>query len=110
MLGNNLNMMSFELTKICKTFKINDFKKDKISTYPEEAQARLTLAEQTLNEFKEFLKTEKYKEWNDEQVSLFIFFIVVSNLSTRFCPHPSVRPSTRLFLHNYILLFSYLAN
>ena len=77
MLGNNLNMMSFEMTKICKTYKINDFNKDKISTYPEEAQSRLTSAstcvekaEQTLTEFKEFLKTEKYKEWNDEQVCL----------------------------------------
>ena len=84
MLGNNLNMMSFELTKICKTFKINDFKKDKISTYPEEAQARLTSAstcvkkaEQTLNEFKEFLKTEKYKEWNDEQVYFIFIFLLL---------------------------------
>ena len=83
MLGNNLNMMSFEMTKICKTYKINDFNKDKISTYPEEAQSRLTSAstcvekaEQTLTEFKEFLKTEKYKEWNDEQVCLTNILVV----------------------------------
>jgi hypothetical protein len=75
MLANNLNMMTFELTKICKTYKIVDFKKEKMSTYPEEAQGRLQTAvtcvekaEQTLSEFKEFLKTDKYKEWNEEQV------------------------------------------
>jgi hypothetical protein len=75
MLANNLNMMSFELTKICKTFKIPNFKREDISTYPEESQGRLQTAvtcvekaEQTLSEFKEFLKTDKYKQWNEEQV------------------------------------------
>lgn len=38
MLTNNINMMKFELNKICKAFKIPYFDKEKISTYPEEAQ------------------------------------------------------------------------
>lgn len=74
MLTNNVNMMNFELTKICKTFKIMDFQKDKMSTYPEEAKGRLQMAvtcvekaEQTLKEFKDFLKDDKYKEWHEAQ-------------------------------------------
>jgi len=38
MLINNINMMNFELNKICKTFKIIHFEKEKISSYPEEAR------------------------------------------------------------------------
>jgi hypothetical protein len=38
MLTNNVNLMTFELTKICKTFKISNFAKEKMETYPEDAQ------------------------------------------------------------------------
>ena len=44
MLSNNLNMMTFELTKICKTHKIIDFDKEKMSLYPEEAHSRLQVS------------------------------------------------------------------
>ena len=42
--------------------------------YPEDARTRLKTAlqccgaaEKTLNEYRDFLKEEKYKEWNDSQ-------------------------------------------
>merc|ERR1719312_377007 len=76
MLTNNVNMMQMEVTKICNRFKIPlaSLDKDNLEQYPEAAREKLSLAlncvknaEQTLTDFLDFLKTEKYKEWNDEQ-------------------------------------------
>ena len=48
--------------------------KDDLSQYPEGQQEKLKTAltcvgnaETTLDNYKDFLKTEKYKEWNDQQ-------------------------------------------
>ena len=69
-------MMTAELNKICKRFqiKIENLNKDDLSQYPEKAQEKLKIAstclgnaEETLNDFKDFLKTDKYKEWNEQQ-------------------------------------------
>jgi len=76
MLTNNVSMMQMEVTKICNRFKIPlaSLDKDNLEQYPEAAREKLSLAlncvknaEQTLTDFLDFLKTEKYKEWNDEQ-------------------------------------------
>ena len=74
MLENNLNLMQFELTKICRKFRIVELDRDNLDSYPEAQNGRLktavscvTAAEKTLNDFKEFLRDEKYKEWNEEQ-------------------------------------------
>ena len=76
MLTNNVSMMQMEVTKLCTRFKIPlaTLDKDNLDTHPEAARDKLKLAlncvknaEQTLTDFLDFLKTEKYKEWNDEQ-------------------------------------------
>ena len=78
MLINNVNMMQIELNKICHRFKIkpSELDKDNIEKYPKDAQEKLSLAltccsnaERTLSSFLDFLKNEKYKEWNDDQIS-----------------------------------------
>lgn len=76
MLENNVNMMNFELEKICRKYQINrnQLTAEDVTKHPEEVQGRLKTAlgcvkaaEKTLNDFKEYLKDEKYKSWNDEQ-------------------------------------------
>jgi len=76
MLTNNVSMMQMEVTKICNRFKIPlaSLDKDNLDKYPDAAKEKLKLAlncvknaEQTLTDFLDFLKNEKYKEWNDEQ-------------------------------------------
>jgi len=76
MLTNNVSMMQMEVTKLCSRFKIPlaTLDKDNLDKHPEAARDKLKLAlncvknaEQTLTDFLDFLKTEKYKEWNDEQ-------------------------------------------
>jgi len=78
MLYNNVNMMQVELSKICHRFKIkpSELDRENVEQYPQEAQAKLKLAitcvsnaERTLGDFLDFLKNEKYKEWNDDQIS-----------------------------------------
>lgn len=80
MLKNNVNMMSIELNKICKRFKINDkLNKDSdLSTYPEEQREKLKMAinclsgaDKTLQDFQDFVKNEKYVEWNQEQKKIY---------------------------------------
>lgn len=73
-LKNNLGMMQMELTKTCRKFRISNLNQDDLSGYPENQQERLKTvvncvkaAEKTLLDFKDFLKTDKYKEWNDAQ-------------------------------------------
>ncbi len=74
MLRSNVGMMQFELNKICKRFKIIALNRDDLSMYPEDQRGRLKVAigcvaaaEKTLKEFIEFLKTDKYKAWNEDQ-------------------------------------------
>jgi len=77
MLENNVSMMTAELSKICKRFSIKNqenLNKDDLGQYPEAAQEKLKIAltcvenaETTLNDYKDFLKTDKYKEWNEQQ-------------------------------------------
>lgn len=74
MLQNNANMLQYELNKILRKFKISNFNADDLTPYPEDQQQRLKTAvncvnnaEKTLNEFKAFLRDEKYKDWNEEQ-------------------------------------------
>ena len=76
MLTNNVSMMQMEVTKICNRFKIPlaSLDKDNLDKYPDAAKEKLGLAlncvrnaEVTLTDFLDFLKNEKYKEWNDEQ-------------------------------------------
>lgn len=76
MLTNNVSMMQMEVTKLCNRFKIPlaTLDKDNLDKHPEAARDKLKLAlncvknaEQTLTDFLDFLKNEKYKEWNDEQ-------------------------------------------
>jgi len=78
MLINNVNMMQIELNKICHRFKIkpSELDKDNLDKYAEDAQEKLGLAltcvqnaERTLSDFLDFLKNEKYKDWNDDQIS-----------------------------------------
>ncbi len=78
MLINNVNMMQIELNKICHRYKIkpSELDRDNLEQYPAEAQPKLGLAvtcvsnaERTLGDFLDFLKTEKYKEWNDDQIA-----------------------------------------
>ncbi len=73
-LKNNVSMMQFELNKICKRFKIAKLNRDDLSEYPEDQQQRLktavncvAAAEKTLADFKDFLREDKYKEWNEAQ-------------------------------------------
>ena len=63
-----------ELNKICRRFKIGNLNRDDISMYPVIQQDKLKTAitcvgnaEKTLEDFEEFLKNDKYKEWNDQQ-------------------------------------------
>ena len=78
MLENNVNMMQAELTKICRRFNIVPVQlegaDEEFSSFPENQRSKLKTAktcvgnaEKTLANFKDFLKTEKYKEWNDLQ-------------------------------------------
>merc|ERR550534_3118858 len=76
MLTNNVSMMQMEVTKICNRFKIPlaSLDKDNLDKYPDAAREKLGLAlncvrnaEVTLTDFLDFLKNDKYKEWNDEQ-------------------------------------------
>ena len=76
MLTNNVSMMQMEVTKICNRFKIPlaSLDKDNLDKYPDAAKEKLKLAlncvknaETTLTDFLDFLKNDKYKEWNDEQ-------------------------------------------
>lgn len=75
MLENNVNMMNFELEKICRKYQINrnQLTAEDVTKHPEEVQGRLKTAlgcvkaaEKTLNDFKDYLKEDKYKSWNDE--------------------------------------------
>ena len=72
--------MTIELEKICKRFKINNLNRDDLSQYTnylskykngkEQLKTTITCvsnAEKTLEKFKDFLTTDKYKEWNREQ-------------------------------------------
>merc|ERR1719186_1975262 len=77
MLTNNVNMMQIEINKICHKFKIvpSQLDKENLDQYPEQARAKLKTAvncvknaEKTLTDFLDFLKTEKYKAWNDDQI------------------------------------------
>merc|ERR1719186_17855 len=76
MLTNNVNMMQIEVNKICHRFKISPatLDKDSLDKYPENAREKLTVAltcvknaERTLTDFLDFLKNEKYSDWNKEQ-------------------------------------------
>jgi len=78
MLQSNVNMMQIEVNKICHKFKIvpSQLDKENLDQYPEQARAKLKMAvncvknaETTLSDFLDFLKTEKYKAWNDDQIS-----------------------------------------
>lgn len=78
MLINNVNMMQIELNKICHRFKIkpSELDRENLDQYPKDAQEKLKLAvtcvsnaERTLGDFLDFLKSEKYKEWNDDQIA-----------------------------------------
>merc|ERR1712018_711067 len=70
------NMMNFELEKICRKYQINrnQLTPEDVTKHPEEVQGRLKTAlgcvkaaEKTLEDFKEYLKDDKYKSWNAEQ-------------------------------------------
>jgi len=74
MLENNVRMMDFELKKICRKHNIYNLDRENLDKYAADAKPRLqtaiqcvSAAEKTLSEFKEFLKEDKYKEFNDEQ-------------------------------------------
>ena len=91
MLTNNVNMMQMEVTelntrnpfqnsvqvnKICHRFKIAPATLDRsnLDKYGDKARDKLKVAltcvknaERTLTDFLDFLKTDKYKEWNEEQ-------------------------------------------
>ena len=78
MLINNVNMMQIELNKICHRFKIkpSELDRENLDKYADDAKEKLGLAltcvqnaERTLSNFLDFLKNEKYKEWNDDQES-----------------------------------------
>lgn len=78
MLINNVNMMQIELNKICHRFKIkpSELDRENLDNYPSDAKDKLGLAltcvtnaERTLSDFLDFLKNEKYKSWNDDQIS-----------------------------------------
>ena len=76
LLTDNVSFMQTEVTKICRSYKIPPLSldKDNLDQYPEASRDKLKLAlncvknaEQTLTDFLDFLKNDKYKEWNDEQ-------------------------------------------
>ena len=76
MLENNVNMMNFELEKICRKYQINksQLTPEDVTKHPEEIQGRLKTAlgcvkaaEKTLEDFKDYIKEDKYKAWNEEQ-------------------------------------------
>merc|ERR1712181_63983 len=76
MLTNNVNMMQMEVNKICHRFKISPATLDRsnLEQYGEKARDKLKVAltcvknaERTLTDFLDFLKTDKYKDWNEEQ-------------------------------------------
>ena len=71
-------MMQIELNKICHRYKIkpSELDRENLEQYPADAQPKLSLAitcvsnaERTLGDFLDFLKSEKYKEWNDDQIA-----------------------------------------
>merc|ERR1719350_718091 len=75
MLENNANMMKIELQKICKRNGINPLPtpESDMETYPAHIRDRLKMAltcsngaEKSLNDFKTFLKNDKYKEYNEK--------------------------------------------
>ena len=74
MLESNKRMMDIEVQKICRKHKIWNLDKDNLDQYPADAKSRLKIAlqccgaaDKTLNEYRDFLKDEKYKDWNDSQ-------------------------------------------
>lgn len=74
MLENNVNMMNDELRKICMRFNIRQLDRNNLDPYAQHQKDKLNTAitcvsnaEKTLADFKEFLKTDKYKEWNEAQ-------------------------------------------
>merc|ERR1719507_2407912 len=76
MLTNNVNMMQMEVNKICHRFKISPATLDRsnLEQYGDKARDKLKVAltcvknaERTLTDFLDFLKADKYKEWNEEQ-------------------------------------------
>merc|ERR1719150_1469045 len=76
MLTNNVNMMQMEVNKICHRFKIAPATLDRsnLDKYGDKARDKLKVAltcvknaERTLTDFLDFLKADKYKEWNEEQ-------------------------------------------
>lgn len=74
MLENNVNMMNDELRKICMRFNIRQLDRNDLSPYADHQKEKLNTAitcvanaEKTLADFKAFLKTDKYKEWNEAQ-------------------------------------------
>jgi len=78
MLINNVNMMQIELNKICHRHKIkpSELDRENLEQYGADVQPKLQLAvtcvsnaERTLGNFLDFLKSEKYKEWNDDQIA-----------------------------------------
>ena len=78
MLINNVNMMQIELNKICHRHKVkpSELDRENLEQYGADAQPKLQLAvtcvsnaERTLGNFLDFLKNEKYKEWNDDQIA-----------------------------------------
>jgi len=79
MLTNNVNMMQIEVNKICHRFKIPPatLDKDNLDKYPDNAKEKLKVAltcvknaERTLTDFLDFLKNEKYSDWNKEQKAM----------------------------------------
>jgi hypothetical protein len=73
-LQSNFHLMQFELTKICRKNRISVLNESDLSIYPKAQQGRLkiaidcvTNARRTLAEYKEFLSTDKYKDWNDKE-------------------------------------------
>jgi len=73
-LQSNFNLMQFELNKICRKFRISVLNEKDLSIYPKAQQPRLkaavecvTNARNTLNSYKDFLMSVKYKGWNDSE-------------------------------------------
>ena len=78
MLNDQVNsaFLCFQVNKICHRFKISPATLDRsnLEQYGEKARDKLKVAltcvknaERTLTDFLDFLKTDKYKEWNEEQ-------------------------------------------
>eukprot|EP00096_Caligus_rogercresseyi_P014637 TRINITY_DN7145_c0_g1_i2.p1 TRINITY_DN7145_c0_g1~~TRINITY_DN7145_c0_g1_i2.p1 ORF type:complete len:311 (-),score=96.31 TRINITY_DN7145_c0_g1_i2:165-1097(-) len=80
LLLNNHSMMSAELSKICSTLKVSSppTKEEDLSEIPDDQREKVTTAYncvsnalKTLDEFKDFLQNEKYKDWNAEQKAVY---------------------------------------